>query len=445
MNEWYWYLFELIANINNIAFTLYLAYALFAKREHHFSRVSMYAIGAFGVAWLSLYSFTDFAFLSDIFPDIFVFLLFAIVVLRANWFMSILWTFINTLSIGVLTLVSMQIYSVLTGNSIASISSTGTSRFLLIILVQILRAATVVALSKSFGKRSKLTLIRRNWLGIALVPIFSVFLLFVLQKYSLLDVSNEMGGVYLPIIYIGILFINIAVLFFLFQLSSQAEKELEYQTHNKVYAMQRRHNEEMQKIYTDMRTARHDFSGRIQTIQGLIQMKRYDELAEYISTFSGFFISVTEFVDTGNKVIDALLSVKIGMAKAEQIVVEVDAQIPSDCIVTDDHLCSIVGNIFDNAYDACLLVEDKEKRFIQFKLYSENRNLCISCINSTSGKEQRSGKSWRTLKRDTDQHGLGLISIDRIVDEYNGFCSREHTNNQFVSTVIIPLETVPFV
>ena len=444
MNEWYWAFFEFIINVNNIGFTLYLAYALFAKKRQPFFKVATIIIGIFGVGWLSLYSFADFRFLSDIFPDIVVFILYSVLILRATKFMAVLWALINTLTIGVISLASMEIFSMLLGNSVTAFSSSGTNRFLLMILVQILRIFAVFALSKLFGKRSHLTLIKRNWIGIAFAPAFSVFLLFVLSKYSVLDTSNEVSAIFLSIIYSGIFILNMGILFFLFQLSSQAEKALEYQTYSKIKVVQHRHNDEMQKIYADMRIARHDFAGRIQTIQGLIQMKQYNELSDYMETFSDFFLSVTEFIDTGNKVVDALLSVKMGMAKAEGIQVEITAEIPSDCIVTDDHLCVVIGNMVDNAYDACLLIEDKLKRYICLSVQPENQNLCISCINSTGGREHRRGTKWQTSKSNPEQHGFGLMSIDRIVEDYGGFCAREHTDNQFISTIIIPLEIPVF-
>ena len=56
---------------------------------------------------------------------------------------------------------------------------------------------------------------------------------------------------------------------------------------------------------------------------------------------------------TGNKAVDALLYQKRKQAEEEDIKWECDMQMPKECCINEFDLCVLIGNILDNALEAC--------------------------------------------------------------------------------------------
>ena len=436
--DWYWISFEIIINIMEMGFAVYLARSLFLRGRLKNDTLITCAAVALGAAWLSLYSFTDFPFLSSIFPLVVVFFLYALFFLRAAWFPALCWALVYDIVVGICAYTSFSVLNAIFKGTYDHFMTSGNARFLWIALSHILLLSIVVALARIFGKRSGIHLSGRGLWGLIALPVFSVFLLMVLLDYAKLDQAGRISPLLPAVAGIGLLALNVGFLLMLEYLSRQAEQTLRLQTRMKTSAMQARHNEELQGIYKNMRSAGHDFNNRIYTIQGLLNMKDYAQLEAYVATFSSFFSSVTEFVDTGNKVVDALLSAKIANAKAQQMVVELNARIPEASHESNDRLCVILGNLFDNAYDACMRMERGQERRIRLHIQLENNYLCIQCENSTTGEERRDRDTWRSLKDDAHSHGFGLANIDQAVAECGGYCTRQHLQRIFTTTIILP-------
>ena len=79
----------------------------------------------------------------------------------------------------------------------------------------------------------------------------------------------------------------------------------------------------------------------------------------YIEELDKKLTAVDTLLKTGNVSLDAILSAKIAQAKAEGIAVTVKANIPDKLTISDVELSIIIGNLLDNAIEACCLVMSK--------------------------------------------------------------------------------------
>ena len=86
-------------------------------------------------------------------------------------------------------------------------------------------------------------------------------------------------------------------------------------------------------------------------------------------------------------------------------------------------LCSLLGNLVDNAIEATLKIRDTEKRRIFVKPIAKNGNFI----------------TWKT---DKINHGIGLLSIKNIIDKYEGAIESNFKNHVFKSTIILHFYTV---
>ena len=78
------------------------------------------------------------------------------------------------------------------------------------------------------------------------------------------------------------------------------------------------------------------------------------------------------------------------------------------------------GNILSNALEAASKSKDKQIELSVLRIYEQNI-VIISVINSCDLAPCPDGYGgYTTKKRDSTSHGIGLKSIERVVQKYNG-------------------------
>ncbi len=198
----------------------------------------------------------------------------------------------------------------------------------------------------------------------------------------------------------------------------------------------KKQREEVQNIYQTMRGWRHDYHNHMQTIKVYLTMNQVEETLAYLEHLDEDLDSIDMAIHTGNVALDAILSSKVSIASKREIDVDYTAKVPDKLQVSDIHLCAIIGNLLDNAVEACESVETG-KKFIRVYIGIFKKQLYISVSNSTSFSRRRSLSELATTKQ--GEHGLGLGRVDRIVDSYNGFLNRKNEPGIFATEIMLPL------
>ncbi len=198
----------------------------------------------------------------------------------------------------------------------------------------------------------------------------------------------------------------------------------------------KKQRDEVQNIYSTMRGWRHDYHNHLQTIKAYLAMGQVGETLSYLEHLEDDLDSIDIAVRTGNVGMDAILSSKISIASKNGIAVNCKAAVPDKLSVSDVHLCAIVGNLLDNAIEACGRVVP-EKRFIRVYIGIFKQQLYISVSNSTDAARRK--KLSELISNKQGAHGLGLKRIDRIVTTYDGFVNRKNEPGIFATEVLLPL------
>ena len=196
------------------------------------------------------------------------------------------------------------------------------------------------------------------------------------------------------------------------------------------------HLAEVENIYRQMRGWRHDYHNHIQAMKGLA-LGVSPELDAYLNRLDMDLVRIDTLIKTGNVMVDAILNSKLSLAQSRSIAINAKAFVPEALGVSDIDFCVIIGNLLDNAMEACEKMSDKAGRFIRVYIDVMRDQLYISVSNSTHGKAQRIGAIYPTTKNGS--HGFGLVRIDRIVEKYKGYINREHDEGIFATEVILPL------
>lgn len=201
-----------------------------------------------------------------------------------------------------------------------------------------------------------------------------------------------------------------------------------------------KHCEEVENMYRKMRGWRHDYHNHIQSMKAYLSMGKLQELDAYFNELDEDLTTVDTVIKTGNVKIDAILNSKISLAAEKNIRVEAKAVIPADLNlkISEIDLSLVIGNLMDNAIEACMKIEEEDRRFIRIYIDILKGQLYLYLMNASEGKLFREGKIYLTTKN-KEYHGLGLLRMDKVIEKYHGYLDRQNEDGVFVTEVMLPL------
>ena len=198
-----------------------------------------------------------------------------------------------------------------------------------------------------------------------------------------------------------------------------------------------KHCEEVENMYRQMRGVKHDLKHHIQTMKAHLIMNQYKELEEYLNELDEDLDIVDTVIKTGNIRIDAVLNSKLAVARARGININAKAIVPAELEINEVDIRVIIGNLLDNAIEACEKEKEKDKQFIRVYIDILKQQLYIYISNSMTDDIQKSGERYITTKNGS--HGFGLLRIDRVVKKYGGYLNRQHEEGVFATEIMLPL------
>lgn len=198
-----------------------------------------------------------------------------------------------------------------------------------------------------------------------------------------------------------------------------------------------RHIEEVNEMYRQVRGWRHDYRNHIGVMKAHLDAGRYEDVDSYLRQLNEDLSTVDTVLKTGNVMVDAILNSKLNLIASHGISVNAKASVPENLSASPLDLCVIIGNLMDNALEACLRIEDTKKRFIRLYMGTHKGQFYISVTNSTA-MLRRKGRSYLSTKQGQD-HGFGLMRIDRIAARCDGTVNRQSEEGVFATEILLPV------
>lgn len=186
-----------------------------------------------------------------------------------------------------------------------------------------------------------------------------------------------------------------------------------------------------------MRGWRHDYHNHIQAIRAYLSFNQIDEATKYLQELESDLDQVDTLVKSGHLMIDAILNSKLSMALTADIQINCKATVPDKLNLSDVDICVLLGNLLDNAIEACMKV-NKEDRFIRIYIDTLKHQLYISITNSASESLTLNERQYISEKR--GNHGHGMKRVKLCVDKYHGYLNLKNEVGVFASEVMIPLD-----
>ncbi len=190
---------------------------------------------------------------------------------------------------------------------------------------------------------------------------------------------------------------------------------------NRTLDTQRDQYRELTEGIAKTRAARHDMRHQVAVLGRYCADGEYEKLAEYIAQLTNSLARETEVLYCHNYAVNAIVNHYFADCIDKEITLDAKLDIPAESgQIKDIDLCIIMGNLLENAVEACQFIKDEE-RFIRVRAKIKGNFLVIVVKNSFDGIYQKSKVTdGGYLSRKRSEEGVGLTSVKAICDNYNG-------------------------
>ena len=196
------------------------------------------------------------------------------------------------------------------------------------------------------------------------------------------------------------------------------------------------------EVIKNLRVSVHEFKNNLYVILGLLQLKEYDEATNYILKLQEIEKSNSiKFSNIEDSYVHALLMSRELAAKEKKISLTVSEESflqENHGIISSFDIITILGNLLENAFEACSSVKIKEK-MVEVSLFEDEEVVEIqvrdngrkidSLVKNNIFDEGISSKS--------EGRGIGLHLVKSRVELYNGNIDIEEFENEKIFVVII--------
>lgn len=255
----------------------------------------------------------------------------------------------------------------------------------------------------------------------------TLFIVLINQQIYLSKNVDELKA-FLPYVNLVVLIFSGLIIFSIKGLEEYTGKVMES-------SLLKAHLLQVEELMNTLQTQRHEHSRHIQTLQAMLHLDEVDKAVEYIEGIADNYrqTETEKIVCAGHPALTALLNSKRKVAEAKKI----DFAFAVKCDIANIDvrpwdLCSILGNLLDNAFEAALQ-DDRAERRVAVEIKYEDANYVLYVYNTGPKISEKAKQRLFTAGYTTKESaacGYGLYLVKKLVDRYGGeidVISRERT------------------
>ncbi len=240
----------------------------------------------------------------------------------------------------------------------------------------------------------------------------------------------------LYVLFFLVLLIYICFTFFVYKLGIEQDKTIKLAEINTLEKTELKQYKEIESSVLELRYLKHDLTNHLETIKKMIAQENTDDLKQYVNNLAVDVSSASIMVSSGITSLDCIITTKLRTCKKDDIHVDYSLCLPDGIPLTDVEFCSLIGNLFDNAINACNMLTENKYITLFIKPYKDM--LSIFMKNSSNGNYPKNIHHPTHTPYSTD-HGLGLNRIHSILKKYNSLINIEPESDLFSVSILIPL------
>lgn len=191
---------------------------------------------------------------------------------------------------------------------------------------------------------------------------------------------------------------------------------------------QRKRNQALEQAAGEAAHVRRELSARLLEAAELLQDHRTEAARSCMDSTPSLYPPPAR--SCAHPVADAILSEKLALCRRETLPVDCQVQIPAELQIPGAELCAVLGNLMDNAIEACRRLPEDVPGGITVRGRVNGGFLTLRVQNPVSGGETAAPAGGTLL----DHHGWGLSIVRQIAERRGGRLTVEQTDGRFVAT-----------
>lgn len=273
---------------------------------------------------------------------------------------------------------------------------------------------------------------RRSCSLLLTYPLVSLFILFIGNNTIFSSRSLAERGLEDVLFYLAlcamILMLYVLILGSTLEIACRRKTEEELRFARQLISQQREHYNQTLDYIEQVRIIKHDFRHHI---HALLSMGK-EEQTRYLLNLKQEFDRSAQMVFCQNQAVNGLLQEYAARARQEEVEFTARADLSAHVPVDDLTLCIVIGNLLENAMEACRRLSGH--RFILVQARWMEDHLMMLVENSYNGQIRNSGGKLLSSKRDG---GLGILSIRRILNQPGDEFDVDYNDATFTAMVKI--------
>lgn len=312
-----------------------------------------------------------------------------------------------------------------------------------LVMVFVITVGAVCCITKSYvckyeqmSKRELFMLVIPPFLGVVGYKIIRYYRVFYMRENGKPTDAYDM----LLLFYCGMAVVVVVILIMLYQnIKAAQEEKLANQMLSTQMENIKRHIEQVENLYQDIRSIKHDMTNHVLTLERLYAGNETKEAESYVQELKAAFIETVGEIKSGNPVTDVVLREWKTEAEKKNIQFQCDFHYPIDSNINAFDVSVILNNALQNAVEN---VGGSGGLNISIFSYSKNNAYMIEISNSFAGNLRLDTESGLpvTSKGKTDSHGYGLNNIRKIAEKYFGDIDIAVKNEEFILSIMLMLE-----
>ncbi len=197
-----------------------------------------------------------------------------------------------------------------------------------------------------------------------------------------------------------------------------------------------------------LRSLRHDLKNHAISLQLLLDNGDVEGARKYLENFQSAAKSPAKTFSTGNQLLDGLLILKLKGPMEQGVRVSCSLDFRGSEFIDNFDLCVLMGNILDNAVEACDAQPKDADRYITISGGPAANCMLVKVVNSRTQGSGDFGQTEvsatgsaplpATTKADKNLHGFGLRNVKSVLLRYSGSMNIEKTQTNYSISLLIP-------
>lgn len=191
--------------------------------------------------------------------------------------------------------------------------------------------------------------------------------------------------------------------------------------------------EALSQAYAGQRQMTHDYRAQLSTLADILDQGNWEEAKSYLSELIALQSERILLVSTHNAAIDAILNQKGYIGQRQGIDMRFRVNDLSGLTLPRVDVTIVLGNLIDNAMEACLRMPESD-RWVSIQILYAQGILSISIINPSLPVQIINGQI-PTTKSEPLLHGYGLRNVKDILNKYEAEYTFSFEDGRFIFTV----------